>query len=104
MPGKARDTGPPCRRPGVTAVGCHQAVLVVVTELERIIADPAGAAGAVWRRFGRERWQTLPGALDNPDGRRLHEVRREEAAGPLWVSSRESGCVSARGRAAWRDA
>lgn len=55
----------------------HQAVPVVVTELERITADPAGAGGAVWRRLGREQWQTLTEALDNPDGDRLYAVQRE---------------------------
>ncbi|MFB7531434.1 hypothetical protein ACFC0C_24940 [Streptomyces sp. NPDC056178] len=38
---------------GITAVEYHQAVPVVVTELERITADPDGAAGKVWRRLGR---------------------------------------------------
>ncbi|WP_459740919.1 hypothetical protein [Streptomyces sp. E-15] len=52
---------------------------VVVTELERITADPAGAAGAVWRRLGREEWQTLTEALDNPDGERLYRVELREA-------------------------
>ncbi|CAL9671277.1 hypothetical protein SUDANB178_07465 [Streptomyces sp. enrichment culture] len=55
---------------------------MVVTELERITADPAGAAGAVWR--GRDEGQTLSEAVDNPDGVRLYqvqlrEVRRREA-------------------------
>jgi hypothetical protein len=52
---------------------------VVVTELERITADPDGAAGAVWRRLGRTQWQTLNEALDNPDGDRLHAVQYEQA-------------------------
>ncbi|MGZ0203330.1 hypothetical protein ACNFR7_24490 [Streptomyces sp. RM1] len=52
---------------------------VVVTELERITADPAGAAGRVWRRLGRDEWQTLPEALDNPDGERLYQVQLREA-------------------------
>ncbi|MFF5344081.1 hypothetical protein ACFY4H_25835 [Streptomyces althioticus] len=52
---------------------------VVVTELERITADPAGAAGPVWRRLGREEWQKLPEALDNPDGERLYAVQLREA-------------------------
>ncbi|MFF6945892.1 replication-relaxation family protein [Streptomyces lavendulae] len=69
----------PGRGAGITAVDYHQAVPVVVTELERITADPAGAAGAVWRRLGREEWQTLPEALDNPDGDRLYAVKRREA-------------------------
>jgi hypothetical protein len=64
---------------GVTAVDYHQAVPVVVTELERITADPAGAGGAVWRRLGREQWQTLTEALDNPDGDRLYAVQNERA-------------------------
>lgn len=64
---------------GVTAVNYHQAVPVVVTELERITADPSGAAGAVWRRLGREQWQTLAQALDNPDGDRLYAVQYERA-------------------------
>ncbi|WP_335938988.1 replication-relaxation family protein [Streptomyces sp. PTD5-9] len=55
-----------------TAVDYHQAVPVVVTELERITADPAGAGGRVWRRLGRQEWQTLSEALDNPDGERLY--------------------------------
>ncbi|MFE3144385.1 replication-relaxation family protein [Streptomyces scopuliridis] len=62
---------------GITAVDYHQAVPVVVTELERITADPDGAAGKVWRRLGRDEWQTLTEALDNPDGDRLHVVQRE---------------------------
>ncbi|MGW3561097.1 hypothetical protein ACWDNT_27810 [Streptomyces sp. NPDC000963] len=69
----------PGRGAGITAVDYHQAVPVVVTELERITADPAGAAGKVWRRLGREEWQTLAEALDNPDGDRLHAVRLKEA-------------------------
>ncbi|MEU5163850.1 replication-relaxation family protein [Streptomyces sp. NPDC020875] len=64
---------------GITAVDYHQAVPVVVTELERITADPAGAAGKVWRRLGREGWQTLSEALDNLDGERLYGVERERA-------------------------
>ncbi|MFE3583176.1 replication-relaxation family protein [Streptomyces vinaceus] len=68
----------PGRGAGITAVDYHQAVPVVVTELERITADPAGAAGAVWRRLGREEWQTLPEALDNPDGDRLYAAQRKE--------------------------
>ncbi|CAK7286382.1 hypothetical protein SGPA1_40642 [Streptomyces misionensis JCM 4497] len=52
---------------------------MVVTELERITADPAGAAGRVWRRLGRDEWQTLPEALDNPDGERLYQVQLREA-------------------------
>ncbi|MEU3755780.1 hypothetical protein AB0H17_23900 [Streptomyces olivoreticuli] len=51
----------------------------MVTELERITADAAGAAGAVWRRLGRDEWQTLTEALDNPDGDRLYAVQREQA-------------------------
>ncbi|WP_411573416.1 hypothetical protein [Streptomyces fradiae] len=51
---------------------------VVATELERI-ADPAGAAGAVWRRLGREEWQTLPEALDHPDGDRLYAAQWKKA-------------------------
>ncbi|WP_437112177.1 replication-relaxation family protein [Streptomyces sp. enrichment culture] len=64
---------------GITAVDYHQAVPVVVTELERITVDPAGAAGKVWRRLGREEWQTLGEALDNPDGDRLYAVQWEQA-------------------------
>ncbi|MFF3488700.1 replication-relaxation family protein [Streptomyces sp. NPDC002701] len=64
---------------GITAVDYHQAVPVVVTELERITTDPAGAAGKVWRRLGRQEWQTLNEALDNPDGDQLHAVQSKEA-------------------------
>ena len=64
---------------GITAVNYHQAVPVVVTELERITADPDGAAGAVWRRLGRDGWQRLNQALDNPDGERLYAVQHEQA-------------------------
>ncbi|MEV2255726.1 hypothetical protein AB0I94_35115 [Streptomyces sp. NPDC050147] len=63
---------------GITAVDYHQAVPVVVTELERITADPDGAAGKVWHRLGREEWQTLTDALDNPDGDRLYVVQAEQ--------------------------
>ncbi|WP_234329336.1 MULTISPECIES: replication-relaxation family protein [unclassified Streptomyces] len=63
----------------ITAVNYHQVVPVVVTELERIAADPKGAGGAVWRRLGRSDWQTLTEALDNPDGDRLHEVELQES-------------------------
>ncbi|MFF5393375.1 replication-relaxation family protein [Streptomyces sp. NPDC013012] len=69
----------PGRGAGITAVDYHQAVPVVVTELERITADPAGAAGKVWRRLGRKEWQTLGEALDNPDGDRLYLVQWREA-------------------------
>ncbi|MGW1902236.1 replication-relaxation family protein [Streptomyces hirsutus] len=69
----------PGRDAGITAVDYHQAVPVVVTELERITADPAGAGGAVWRRLGRDEWQTLHEALDNPDGDRLYAVQWEQA-------------------------
>lgn len=71
--------GTPYRGEGFTAVDYHQAVPVVVTELERITADPAGAAGRVWRRLGREEWQTLSEVLDNPDGERLYRVQLREA-------------------------
>ncbi|WP_233436169.1 replication-relaxation family protein [Streptomyces anulatus] len=63
----------------ITAVDYHQALPVVVTELERITADPKGAAGKVWRRLGREKWQTLTEALDNPDGDRLYVVQAEQS-------------------------
>ncbi|MFG2594942.1 hypothetical protein [Streptomyces sp. NPDC048462] len=63
----------------ITAVDYHQGVPVVVTELERITADPAGAAGPVWRRLGREEWQTLSEALDNPDGERSYRVQEEQS-------------------------
>lgn len=69
----------PGRGAGITAVDYHRAVPVVVTELERITADPAGAAGKVWRRLGRDEWQTLPEALDNPNGDRLYAVQWEQA-------------------------
>lgn len=69
----------PGRGAGITAVDYHQAVPVLVTELERITADPAGAAGKVWRRLGRDEWQTLGEALDNPDGDRLYQVRWRKA-------------------------
>ncbi|WP_229925187.1 replication-relaxation family protein [Streptomyces sulfonofaciens] len=67
------------RGEGFTAVDYHQAVPVVVTELERITADPAGAAGKAWRRLGRDEWQTLTEALNNPDGERLYRVELREA-------------------------
>ncbi|MEU1021298.1 hypothetical protein ABZ366_04130 [Streptomyces sp. NPDC005904] len=44
----------------------HQAVPVVVTELEGITAVPSGAASRVWRRLGREEYQPLSEALDSP--------------------------------------
>ncbi|WP_258047145.1 replication-relaxation family protein [Streptomyces sp. SM13] len=68
---------------GITAVDYNQAVPVVVTELERIMADPDGAAGKVWRRLGRDEdlWQTLGEALDNPDGDRLYVVVGARADG-----------------------
>ncbi|MFF9677584.1 replication-relaxation family protein [Streptomyces eurythermus] len=69
----------PGRGAGITAVDYHQAVPVVGTEPERITADPAGAAGAVWRRLGRDEWQTLTQALDNPDGERLQQVQLRQA-------------------------
>ncbi|MFI2209839.1 hypothetical protein [Streptomyces sp. NPDC020141] len=69
----------PGRAAGITAVDYHRALPVVVTELERITADPAGAAGKVWRRLGRDEWQTLHQALDNPDGDRLYAVQLKEA-------------------------
>ncbi len=50
---------------------------MVVTELERLTAE--GAGGAVWRRLGREQWQTLNEALDNPDGDQRYAVQRERA-------------------------
>ncbi|MFI5945528.1 replication-relaxation family protein [Streptomyces uncialis] len=71
--------GTPYPWAGFTAVDYHQAVPVVVTELERITADPAGAAGRVWRRLGREEWQTLSEALDNPDGERLYRLEEEQS-------------------------
>lgn len=76
---RAYFAGTPHRGAGFTAVDYHQAVPVVVTELERIAADPAGAAGKVWRRLGRDEWQTLSEALDNPDGERLYQVELREA-------------------------
>ncbi|MFB9608593.1 replication-relaxation family protein [Streptomyces roseofulvus] len=71
--------GTPYPWAGFTAVDYHQAVPVVVTELERITADPAGAAGPVWRRLGREEWQKLSEALDNPDGERLYRMEEEQS-------------------------
>ncbi|MFJ9041915.1 hypothetical protein ACIRF8_35865 [Streptomyces sp. NPDC102406] len=48
-------------------------------ELERITTDPAGAAGRVWRWLGRDQWQTLSEALDNPDGERLYRIEVEQS-------------------------
>ncbi|WP_345680504.1 replication-relaxation family protein [Yinghuangia aomiensis] len=62
---------------GVTAVDYHQAVPVVVTELERIAEH--GADGPVWWRLSRGSWQTLTEALDNPDGDRLYKAERAAA-------------------------
>lgn len=76
---RAYFAGTPYRGAGFTAVDYHQAVPVVVTELERITADLAGAAGKVWRRLGRDEWQTLTEALDNPDGEKLYRVELQEA-------------------------
>ncbi|MGZ0200593.1 replication-relaxation family protein [Streptomyces sp. RM1] len=76
---RAYFAGTPYPWAGFTAVDYHQAVPVVVTELERITADPAGAAGRVWRRLGRDEWQTLSEALENPDGERLYQVQLREA-------------------------
>ncbi|MGW0429191.1 hypothetical protein ACWDZZ_19440 [Streptomyces sp. NPDC002990] len=47
----------------------------------------AGARrAAVWWRLGRENWQTLAAALDNPDGGQLYHKElaqaRAETAGP----------------------
>ncbi|MFD7102337.1 hypothetical protein [Streptomyces celluloflavus] len=33
----------------------------------------------MWRRLGRDEWQTLSEALDNPDGDRLYAVQPREA-------------------------
>ncbi|WP_418961181.1 hypothetical protein [Streptomyces tritici] len=54
---------------------------IMTNELERITADPAGAAGMVGRRRrrGRGEAQTLGEALDNPDGDRLYAVQWEQA-------------------------
>ncbi|MFF9512154.1 hypothetical protein ACF1BU_36500 [Streptomyces sp. NPDC014724] len=76
---RAYFAGTPHRGESYTAVDYHQAVPVVVTELERITAGPAGAAGPVWRRLGRDEWQILSEALDNPDGDRLYAVQLREA-------------------------
>lgn len=54
---------------------------MVVAELERITADRVGAGGAVWRRLGRQEWQTPSEALDNPDGEQLHTVQYEQTRG-----------------------
>jgi hypothetical protein len=65
--------GPQYAGGGITAVDYHQAVPVVVTELERITADPVGAAGKVRRRPGREvtlgRRQELPSNEAQAGGR-----------------------------------
>ncbi|MFE7046332.1 replication-relaxation family protein, partial [Streptomyces atratus] len=60
---------------GITARNYGQAVPVVVTTLEQLQEDGAGAA--VWRRLGREGEQKLTAALDNPDGDALY--RRQYA-------------------------
>ncbi|MFJ3083340.1 hypothetical protein ACIPJG_26765 [Streptomyces halstedii] len=71
----------PGQEPGITAVDYCQAVPVVVTELERIPADPDGAVGKVWRGLGRDEdeWRTLGEALDSRDGEHLYAVPRKEA-------------------------
>ncbi|MFF2080564.1 hypothetical protein ACFVXG_38100 [Kitasatospora sp. NPDC058162] len=63
---------------GVTAGNYHLALPVVATTLHML--DAHGADAAVWRRFGRDGWHTLTGALDNPDGDRLLAVERRAAA------------------------
>ncbi|WP_086739473.1 hypothetical protein [Streptomyces glaucescens] len=52
---------------------------MVVTELERITADPAGAAGKVWQRLGRDEWQTLGEAWTTRTAIDLYVVQWEEA-------------------------
>ncbi|MGW0664603.1 hypothetical protein [Streptodolium elevatio] len=61
----------------ITALDYHQAVPVVVTELEHL--DAHGAGARVWKRLGRGDWQTLTDALDNPKGDRLHQAELAEA-------------------------
>lgn len=71
----------PCRyemyRRGVTALDYGQAVPVVVTTLEQLKVQGAGAA--VWRRLGRGGEQTLIAALNNPDGAALYRRQAAQA-------------------------
>lgn len=81
----------------ITAVDYHQAVPVVVTELEQL--DAHGAGAPVWKRLGRNGWQTLTDALDNPDGDQLHaaeraeQSRRAEERAAAYRESRRPKCV-----------
>jgi Replication-relaxation len=56
---------------GITAVNYNAVIPVVVTTLDAL--RTRGADGPVWRRFGRDQWQTLLEALNNPDGDALYE-------------------------------
>ncbi|WP_236570178.1 hypothetical protein [Streptomyces mexicanus] len=75
----------------ITARDYSQAVPVVVTPLEQLTEHGTGAA--VWRRLGREGEQTLPAALDNPDGDALfrdQEARADAEEERRRVAEREA--------------
>lgn len=56
------------------AVNYRRAVLVVVTGLEQMTADPKDAGGAVWRRLGCSVWPTLADGVAGRDGDRRQEM------------------------------
>ncbi|MEU9376498.1 replication-relaxation family protein [Streptomyces sp. NPDC048255] len=64
-------------QPHFRALNYHPVIPVVVTTLDRL--QEHGADAAVWRRLGRDHWQTLTAALDNPNGARLYEKELTQA-------------------------
>lgn len=47
---------------------------VLATTLERLQTN--GPQGQTWWRYGRDSWQPLTEALDNPDGQNIYQARR----------------------------
>ncbi|MFD7096401.1 replication-relaxation family protein [Streptomyces xanthophaeus] len=79
-------------------------VPVIVTVLEFL--ERRGPQGRIWWRYGREGWETLADALDNPDDHRAYAVREEQRrAAAQAVREREEREEQARRRrreaAAW---
>ncbi|MFB7896005.1 replication-relaxation family protein [Streptomyces xiamenensis] len=61
-------------------------VPVIATTITRL--EDHGPLGDSWRRFGRQQWQSLTKALDNPDGQQARQL-------PAWDEPSPGGVATA---------
>ncbi|WP_328667205.1 replication-relaxation family protein [Streptomyces sp. NBC_00322] len=66
-------------------VNYDRCIPVLATTLERLQTN--GPLGETWWRYGRDTWQSLTEALDNPDGQIIYQARQRAK----WEEDRRQG-------------